>query len=282
MSDGEEAKVRDEQSGGLGHGVRRLCVAVGRERVGHGLAEESADNAMARILHHAEADGGLQRAQWVRHPQARIALLPPGIDEARVIAVLVRYLRESVYRHNKVSAPPARLKLRVAAHEGLTHVQDEMYVGDVIDTTAALVSEASFTTRAGAADVAVAVTDRIYGDVIRGRETYDLRPEDFTELRTGHGTAWVHVAAVLTDPDPPAERGSAPSGADEGGSVSIRTGGRLRVGDFAGRDIDRSRGPGRSGDGSGGPDVRIEAGEAEFDRFAGRDLIEEPGDDRHA
>lgn len=218
----------------------------------------------------------------MRHPRARVALLPPGIDEARVIAVLLRYLREHVYRHNKVSDPAARLRLRVAAHEGLTHVQDEVYVGDVIDTTAALVSEPSFTTRAGAADVAVAVTDRIYSDVIRGRETYDLRPEDFTELRTGHGTAWVHVAAVRTDLDPPADRGSAPSGAGAGGSVSIRTGGRLAVGDFAGRDIDLSRGPGRAEGGPGAPDVRIEAGEAEFDRFAGRDLIEEPDDDRLA
>jgi hypothetical protein len=230
------------------------------------------------MLQRAETEGGLQRALWVRQPRARIALLPPGIDEARVIAALLRHLREEVYRHNKVSAPSARLRLRVAAHEGLTHVQDEVYVGDVIDTTAALVHEPSFTAYAGTDDVAVVVTDRIYSDVIRGRETYDLRPEDFAELRTEHGTAWAHIAAP-PDLDPPRGRGPEPAGAGEGGELSIRTRGRLTARKVVGRDYVHSNDPEQTTREPGGPNLQMDAGEADLGIVVARDLIERTDDD---
>ena len=274
MHDGQnEHHGLDEEDDGLGHPVRRLCVAVGREQGADALADDAAENATLGILERAEEHGALYRPVWLAHQRARIALLPPGIDEAHVLTTLLRYLRDEVYRHNRVSAPPARIRLRVAAHEGLTYLRDEAYVGDVLDTLAMLVREESFAARAGAAEVAVILTDRIYHDVVRGRENYDLRPGNFTGLETAYGMAWTYVAPPLVGPD--TARGGEGGGEEGGrrGQVSIRTRGRLRIGEFAGRDDIRSARPHRLARDPGEPDVRIDAHEAEVDRFAGRDLI---------
>lgn len=127
--------MRDKDTlDGIGHGVRRLCIAVDREREGRGAAQEAAEDALTKILDDAARHGGLQRALWMRGPSATVALLPPGIDEARVIASLLRHLRDEVYRHSLGASTAAGLRLRVAVHEGLTYVAEDMYVGDVIDT----------------------------------------------------------------------------------------------------------------------------------------------------
>ena len=82
----------------MGYGVRRMCVAFDLEHYSRrpDAGQIEAQRAMAGLLRGAGERGALERAQWLTQElgDGELALLPPGIDEARVITSLWRELRE--------------------------------------------------------------------------------------------------------------------------------------------------------------------------------------------
>lgn len=174
-------------AGPAGHGVRRMCVAFDLERYGTGTdaAQIEKQRVMAGLARETAGRGALERAQWIRQEQGdgELALLPPGIDEARVISALWREFREGLYRYNRQADAASRLRVRVAVHEGMTYVAGSGFAGTAIDTVCRLrdCREAKDALSGTAGDLMLIVSDRIFHDVIRGFDIFGLPASGFTE-----------------------------------------------------------------------------------------------------
>jgi len=176
----------------LGSGVRRMCLAADLEHYSRrtDVEQVEAQRAMARLVREAGERGGLERAQWLTQDRGdgELALLPPGVDEARVITSWWHELREGLHRHNRHASAKARLRVRVAAHEGQTYIADQGFAGDAINTVCRLcdcdeVKDALSSTEG---DLVLIVSDRIFYDVIRGHDAYEL-PGDADRGRIDEG-----------------------------------------------------------------------------------------------
>lgn len=175
----------ENTSEAIGHGVRRLCVAIDLERYSQrpDSAQVEAQRAMSGLLREAGQHGALERAQWLIQPQGdgELALLPPGIDETYVITSLMRELNAGLHRYNRHASTAARLRMRVAVHEGVTYVAEAGFAGDAINTVCRLrdAQELKDALSATRNDLVLIVSARIYHDVICGNDAYDLPPASF-------------------------------------------------------------------------------------------------------
>jgi hypothetical protein len=246
----------------IGHGVRRMCVACDLEhysrRPDNGQIE--AQEAMARLLREAGERGALERAQWLTQPQGdgELALLPPGVDEARVITGLWRELREGLHRYNRRASAAARLRMRLAVHEGQTYIADNGFAGDAINTVCRLRDCAEIKTALAASDgdLVLIVSDRIFYDVIRGYDAHDLPAASFAEADVTMPDKDFRARAFIfsgpASPAPPKQTGPAEtpvpaspvpaSPAEEAGGTRISFTGRTKIGEFAARDITHHHG----------------------------------------
>jgi hypothetical protein len=251
----------------IGHGVRRLCVACDLEHYSRkpDNGQIEAQRAMARLLTEAGERGALERAQWITQQQGdgELALLPPGIDEARVITSLWRELREGLHRYNRHASTSARLRMRFAVHEGQTYIADSGFAGDAINTVCRLrdCAEVKEVASASDGDLVLIVSDRIFYDVIRGYDAHDLPSSAFTEVNVTMPDkgfqARAFIFSGLASPTPketvrPEETASAKKAApskampeqatsDEAGGTKINVGEHAKIRNFAGHDITFNR-----------------------------------------
>jgi hypothetical protein len=170
-----------------GHGVRRMSIAFDLERysVGTDADQIEKQHAMMGMVREACERGALERAHWLKQEQGdgELAVLPPGIDEARVITGLWREFREGQHRYNRHANAASRLRMRVAVHEGMTYVADNGFAGTAINTVCRLrdCREAKEALKGTDGDLVLIVSDRIYQDVICGHDALDLPASAFTE-----------------------------------------------------------------------------------------------------
>jgi hypothetical protein len=241
----------------IGHGVRRMCVACDLEhysrRPDNGQIE--AQRGMARLLSEAGERGALERAQWFTQPQGdgELALLPPGVDEARVITGLWRELREGLHRYNRHASAAARLRMRIAVHEGQTYIADNGFAGDAINTVCRLRDcvEVKHALSATDGDLVLIVSDRIFYDVICGYDAHDLRASAFTEVNVTMSDKDFHARAFIfsgTASLPPPEEAAAKqtvtkqavpkqAPADVTGGTEINFNADTKIRNFATRDV---------------------------------------------
>jgi hypothetical protein len=249
MSDSQET------NSAIGHGVRRLCIAVDLEHYSQrsDTGQIEAQRAMSALLHRAGENGALERALWLIQPQGdgELALLPPGIDEAYVITSLMQQVSSGLHEYNRIANDTARLRMRIAVHEGVTYVADSGFAGDAINTVCRLrdAPESKEALRTAASDLVLIASARIFQDVICGSDAYGLPPDDFREAeivmadKGFRAQAFIFAAgtpgsarpqaAAAGEPQP--EQNAEPTPQD--GNVSIKFGKRARVRDFAGRDM---------------------------------------------
>lgn len=254
------------------HGVRRMCIAFDLEHYSQGTdaSQVEKQRAMAAMVRDACARGALERAQWHTQDQGdgELALLPPGIDEARVLTALWREFREGLHRYNRHANASARLRMRVAAHEGMTYLADSGFAGTAINTVCRLrdCREAKDALRAAEGDMVLIVSDRIYEDVIRGHDGLDLAASEFSEAlieipdKGFRATAHIFSGGSVRQDAP----------ADAGPGDGTRPGDRRRP-----------SGEADSPSGSPGPNITIHGGFAARDGyFAGRDIVQGRTSDR--
>lgn len=255
-------------TGTADHGVRRMCIAFDLEHYSKGTdaSQIEKQRAMAAMVRDACERGALERAQWHTQDQGdgELALLPPGIDEARVLTALWREFREGLHRYNRHANAAARLRMRVAAHEGMTYLADSGFAGTAINTVCRLrdCREAKDALRAAEGDMVLIVSDRIYEDVIRGHDGLDLAASGFTETlieipdKGFRATAHIFSGGSERRDDPadsasgdrtqpedlPQPRGG-PVGTsgNPGPTITVNGGYAARDGYFAGRDIIQGR-----------------------------------------
>lgn len=183
-------------------GIRRLCIAIAEDGAGNPAPplEAILDEACAAADVH-------QLAHWLPRPVGdELAVFPPGIDEGRVIADFVRELRLVVLRVN--DGGPARMRLRVALHQGITRCDEEGYGGRAV-VKAGRLRDASVLGRQLAAhpeaDLAFIVSAELFDDVA-GDDLGHLRRGAFRKVIVPvQGPdpgflAWVSTSAVLPEP----------------------------------------------------------------------------------
>jgi hypothetical protein len=250
--------------GASGRGVRRLCIAVDLEHYSlrPDSAQVEAQRAMTGLLREAGQHGALERAQWHIQPQGdgELALLPPGIDEAYVITSLMHQLHSGLHRYNRHAGPAARLRMRIAVHEGLTYVAESGFAGDAVNTVCRLrdAQESKEALRASQSDLLLIVSERIFHDVICGDDTYELPPASFRETEIIMADKGFRARAFMYTAQPadaPPAAGPAPVEASTAkkareqaqpaatGGATFTFGNDTSVGDIAGRDMHKGQAP---------------------------------------
>jgi len=184
--------------------IRRLCIGVsfGWARA-RGASDRCAQTGeLINVLDDACRDAPLDRALWHCQPQGdgELALLPPGVDEGYVIADFIREAGRVLYRHNQNIDQGSRLRLRIAFHQGITHIADSGYTGPAVAVICGLLdSQPLAHALIGnlSADLAVIVSQQIFEDVIQ-HDSYDLRAAEFVPVRIespeeNRTTAWIRI-----------------------------------------------------------------------------------------
>jgi hypothetical protein len=209
---------------GISHPQRRVMVSIDMEsysKRSNGL-QHRAQEAFKRIMEDAAVESGLDRTDWLTQQggDGELGILPPGTSERAVlqlVSVLDRMLRE----HNQGLAPEARVRLRIAVHQGLVHLDGANgFSGRPIVEVSRLVDSPQLKAALRAfpgANAALVVSDSIYHEVVEQYE--DLRPEQFARViasipdKDFSTPAWIYVpgenAATrqvpVEQPSPPAE-----------------------------------------------------------------------------
>jgi hypothetical protein len=184
---------------------RRVLVAADMESYSkrNNVLQHRAQAAFRRVMADATTAVGLDRVDWLiqQGGDGELAILPPGASErtvaARLAPVADRLLREL----NQGLAPEAKVRLRLAVHQGLVHLDGAngfpseaiVHVCRLVDSPQLKRALRDFP----AANVALIVSDPVFHEVI---EHYrDLRPDQFAEVRAEipdkgfSATAWIHV-----------------------------------------------------------------------------------------
>lgn len=192
-----------------GHGVRRMCLAFDLERYSAGNDADQIEKQRAMMIMVREAcdRGALERAHWLKQEQGdgELAVLPPGIDEAHVITALWREFRHGLDRYNRRASARARLRMRVAVHEGITYIGENGFAGTAINTVCRLrdCHEAKDALSGTDGDLVLIASDRIYQDVIYGHDAIDLPVSAFVETIIDIPDKGFHaVAYIFSDSAP--------------------------------------------------------------------------------
>jgi hypothetical protein len=170
-----------------GNGVRRMCIAFDLERysAGRDVDQIEKQRAMMAMVREACERGALERAHWMKQEQGdgELAVLPPGIDEAHVVTALWREFRAGLYRYNRHANAAARLRMRVAVHEGTSYIGENGFAGTAINTVCRLrdCHEAKDALSGTDGDLVLISSDRIYQDVIQGCDAFELPASAFVE-----------------------------------------------------------------------------------------------------
>jgi class 3 adenylate cyclase len=211
-----------------GHGVRRMCLAFDLERYSAGSDAEQIEKqrAMMGMVREACDRGALERAHWLKQEQGdgELAVLPPGIDETHVITALWREFREGLHRYNRHANAGARLRMRVAVHEGIVYIGENGFAGTAINTVCRLrdCHEAKDALSGTDGDLVLIASDRIYQDVIRGHDGSELPASAFAETAIDIPDKGFQTTAYVFS-GVPARPGTPPSAPAPGAPVSDST-----------------------------------------------------------
>ncbi|MEU7003465.1 hypothetical protein [Nonomuraea sp. NPDC046570] len=158
-------------------------------------------SALIRSLEAAARAAVLDRNGWrvQQSGDGEFAVLPPTEPEPRVVDDFVRHLNRLLGQHNRTTARPDRLRLRVAIHAGVVSEADNGFAGESAVVVGRLLDCAplrSAIVAAPDANLALIVSDEVFkGTVASGYTTCE--PSAFREVavtvKQYHGRAWIHV-----------------------------------------------------------------------------------------
>ncbi|MGW5050708.1 hypothetical protein [Actinokineospora sp. NPDC004072] len=212
---------------------RRLCVAVDARRYSQGDDHWHLEvhHGLLGVLDNATAASGLNRADWDRQQagDSELAVLPADTDEVTVVDRFIREMDAALARHNARRIPDGRLRLRLAIHFGRVVPGPNGYAGPAPIEVSRLLDSAdlrSVLEDHPAANLAVALSDEVYGNIIASNHT-TWRPEEFVSTRVSvkefTATAWLLLpghplrmasATSRTAPAPPPEPEPGPAAED--------------------------------------------------------------------
>jgi hypothetical protein len=207
----------------MGTGTRRLCVAYDVEHYSQrGTRREYAtQQRLSDVLELAFGEAGLAPGEYELQEQGDggLGLLPTGgtVDEPRLIVGLLNALRNALTELNEDLVEQARVRLRVALHQGVVHRAPHGYVGPaVIEVCRLRDADPVRSALAGStAELVVVVADGLYRDVL-AHGYHGLPGSAFTPVdvlvKTFSARAWIYLPGAVQPPE-----GQVPDeGADDG------------------------------------------------------------------
>ncbi|WP_280204578.1 hypothetical protein [Nocardia farcinica] len=155
--------------------ARRLMLSV--DAVGYGSRDDqrqrSAQSAIPAVLDRAARYAGLDRSVWETQEggDGELAILPAAQADAEPVLVedFVRELHTALAAHNRDLCAEARLRLRLAIHNGVAKRADYGYAGQGVVAVSRLVDSAvakSVMRAVPTASLAVILSDRVFADVV--------------------------------------------------------------------------------------------------------------------
>jgi hypothetical protein len=184
---------------------RRVVVAVDMESYSKrsNVLQHRAQVAFKQIMEKACAEAGLDRDSWRIQPggDGELAILPPQVSERAVVGRLTPIIDRLLREHNQGLASEAKIRLRLAVHQGLVHLDGANGFPSDAVVHACRLNDSSqlkqvLRTYHGA-NAALIVSDTVYRDVIVHYQ--DLRPDQFAKVvadipeKNFTATAWIHV-----------------------------------------------------------------------------------------
>lgn len=184
---------------------RHLVLTVDVERYSgrDNVLQWRVQQALPRIMQRAREELGLHPDGWLVQPSGdgQLAILPQDASERTVVTRLAPTVDRLLREYNHGLAPEARIRLRIAVHEGLVHLDGgNGFPGEAVVTACRLVDSPQLKAvlrRFPDAQVALIVSDRLYQDVVR--HYGDLRPEHFLRVtaslpeKSFDAVAWIHL-----------------------------------------------------------------------------------------
>ncbi|MEU6380429.1 hypothetical protein [Streptomyces sp. NPDC046909] len=157
-------------------GVRRTCLVVDVEGYSKRLTDAAIDvqDRLLWTMLQACRLADVDPARCARQDQGdgQLLVLPPGIDEGHALPNALRGLRAALHRLNRHPGPGGRIRLRASLAQGLVYEAATGFAGvAVVHACRVLDSPQLRAALAGRADsdLAVAVTDDLYRDVLAQR-----------------------------------------------------------------------------------------------------------------
>ncbi|WP_203843430.1 hypothetical protein [Winogradskya humida] len=218
---------------------RRVVVSVDMESYSrrNNLLQYRAQQDFRRIMDDAAAELGVERPGWLQQQagDGELAILPPEASERALVGSLSPTLDRLLRQYNLGRSREGRIRLRVAVHQGLVHLDGANgFPGDAVVTVCRLIDSPvlkdALKRRFPRADVALIISDQMYADVVLHYQ--DLRSDQFQEVvaelpeKNFKQTAWIYVpnenaAGDDAGPDagPLAGPGEPPPGPPAGGQV---------------------------------------------------------------
>lgn len=139
-----------------------------------------------------------------------ILMIDPDVSVLRLAGKFVRELDDGLREKARTSALIARIRLRVAVHQGMCEHDGEGWVGKAVNTTARLVDAAPLKAALVAADranLALIVSRQVFDDVIRhdyrsvDSSTFERVALNGPQAKELEGeTAWIHVPGYTYPP----------------------------------------------------------------------------------
>lgn len=187
-------------------GIRRVCVAIEAEPpAGNSVVERAiARQDMAVLLAGLCGSPAFLELSLStqRIANSEVILFPVGIDEPRILTLLVQRLADAVRRANS-GRDGRRLRLKVAVHEGITTLVAGVFGGPAVRRASALVTTPALHTllaAAPSAELAVLFSGRLRDDL--GGFHRCLNPGDFMPVELPAAiTAGATESGWLLNPD---------------------------------------------------------------------------------
>jgi hypothetical protein len=188
------------------HPDRRFLVAVDMQRYSRqdNLRQYQSQRIFQEVMREAVGSLGLVRVDWMTQQagDGELAVLPPATPEPVVVGGLVPAIDRILRERNLSLVPEAKVRLRVALHQGLVHLDGASgFPGDAVNEVCRLRDAPALKRALEAfpqAAVALIVSAEIYRDVVSQRYA-GLRPERFARTRVElpdkdfAAAAWIHV-----------------------------------------------------------------------------------------
>jgi hypothetical protein len=178
---------------------------------------------LVEALSVAAARSGLARSGWRTQDagDGLLALLPDSGSEPVLVDQFIRELDVWLARHNHDLVPGARLRLRIAIHHGPAIPAQLGYASGAVVHVCRLRDSRPVRDALNAApeaNLALAVSERVFEDVVRQRHT-SLSANDFTKVEIADEAKNFTATAWLRVPGTPL---AAPTGRGEAFAVSLR------------------------------------------------------------